>query len=96
MLRGQKHRGATGTIAFSIGGAGEWTLDLGAQSVAPGYDAKADFHLRIPEEDFQALINGTFDPQAALAAGRMEAQGDVAMLATFGALLEHAAEEEPE
>jgi putative sterol carrier protein len=79
---------ADGTLAFAITGAGEWTVDLGKHTVVEGFDKKASFTLRMPEADFAAMIAGEFDAEKAIAAGRMQTTGDVAMLAAFSMLIE--------
>jgi putative sterol carrier protein len=94
VLRARGDHGISGTLAFAISGAGEWTVDLQSGGVVSGFAEAADFSLRMPVEDFAAMILGDFDAEAAVAAGRMSAQGDLALLAAFGALIEPMEDEE--
>jgi SCP-2 sterol transfer family len=88
ILRAHAESDAEGRLTFDIIGVGAWTVDLGARTVIPGAQPGVGFAIHLREGDFFALLSGELDANEALKNGRMQARGNVALLAALGVLLD--------
>lgn len=78
----------SGSISFRVGD-GAWTLNFGdvAEPVKAGVMRDATLRLDFTPPAFEAFIEGTLDPVAAIRSGEVKAKGDLELLAIFATLL---------
>lgn len=78
----------TGDISFQVGDEA-WTLTFGdvESPVKAGATPAASLRLRFTPPAFQAFIDGTLDPVAAIGRGEVKASGDFDLLATLATLM---------
>ncbi len=80
---------ARGSIAFSIHGEGQWTIQLGDidSPVVDEFVADADLRLWLSPEAFEEFITGDLDGVEALINGDLVVAGNTLLLETVGYLL---------
>ena len=68
-------------------GGGEWTVNLGDQTVSTGLHAHPDFGLTTSSENFKKIIEGKLDASQAIEQKLVEIEGRPQLLASLAALL---------
>lgn len=68
--------------------AGAWTIDFAAKSVKPEIADMQDLLLEMDDVDFQSMMKGKLDIDAAILGGRIRRRGDLEVLAHLGVLLQ--------
>lgn len=66
--------GFTGSLKFDLGEAGVIRVDGGT---VDNEDIDADCTIRLSEEDFRGIMDGSQDPQAAFMMGKLKVEGDL-------------------
>lgn len=79
-----------GTIAFSVGDAGSWTVRLGHPSdvVRREFADDAGLKLWFQPAAFEAFLGGTLDVGASLDSGALAFSGDAGLFEKIGILLQ--------
>jgi putative sterol carrier protein len=66
------------TYAFDIGGAGQWTVDVGEDGVMVSEGLKdADATITASEEVFMKIVDGSQNATSAYMTGKMKLRGDI-------------------
>lgn len=66
----------TGSIKFDLGEAG--VIRIAGDSV-DNEDGEADCTIKVAEDDFRAIMDGSQDAQAAFMMGKLKVEGDMAV-----------------
>lgn len=81
--------GSYGVRLFGENG-GEWTLNFADASVNTGVADELDFYLEMDATDFNGMMKGTLDLQAAAVAGKIRFDGDASKFSNLAAVLKPA------
>ena len=82
--------GGTYAIQLFGDGGGAWTLDYVNAKVNDGVAEKVDLYLEMAAEDFQQMMKGTLDVEAAARGGKIRFDGDPNLFNNLAAVLQPA------
>ncbi len=84
----EKTAGVNASYKFEIEGDGTWVVEIadGSINVSEG-DGDAQCTVTVASEDFNAILDGSLNPQMAFMSGKLKIAGDMGLAMKLGSVL---------